>query len=549
MNKFHLFDSDISGVLLPETFTCPFSYKPHKLVSLAAEQLCRYINGWNEVKEALDEGKMFGVLVVKRGQELGFVAAFSGNICNENKYEYFVPPIYDLLNPSGFFKQGESELDKINERISQLENGDEYKSLCSAYSNLQKSYAFKLNEHKCMMAESKKSRDEKRAKGISDEENKQLIKESQFQKAEFKRLQKAQKEDLAKAHCPIERIEEEINRLKSARIDKSKYLQDEIFKSYVIINSKGETKNLLEIFVDAPQGYPPSGSGECAAPKMLQYAFQNGLKPVVMGEFWWGKSPVGEIRHHGEFYPSCISKCRPILNFMLDGMEIEKPYIEQKAASESCRIIYEDEYYLAVNKPEGLMSVPGKLNEYSVLSQISEIRNDIKELFVVHRLDMATSGVLILAKSKTAYTALQGLFEARKVDKKYIALLDGTIANEEGRIELPLMLDYENRPQQMVSDKGKYALTYYKVVERSENRTLVEFIPVTGRTHQLRVHAAHIRGLNAPIVGDTLYGRNDEDERLFLHAEMVSFIHPFTGEKIVIKEKTPFGINGVIGYI
>ena len=295
---------------------------------------------------------------------------------------------------------------------------------------------------------------------------------------------------------------------------------------------------MCTIFEEEVHKIPPAGAGECAAPKLLQYAYLNHLEPVAMAEFWWGDSPKTEIRRHGYFYPSCKGKCGPILKYMLQGLNVEpNPLSDACGVETELEIVYEDEYLLVINKPEGLLSVPGKNNADSVFRRMRERYPDATGPMIVHRLDMSTSGLLLIAKSKEVHQNLQAQFKRRTVKKRYIALLDGVILNDEGEINLPICLNADNRPRQMVSWKyGKPAMTQYKVLERLQTRTRVTFYPITGRTHQLRVHAAHPQGLNCPIVGDRLYGR--ESDRLYLHAEYLEFEHPISSE-IIRVEKSP----------
>lgn len=301
-----------------------------------------------------------------------------------------------------------------------------------------------------------------------------------------------------------------------------------IFEQYVMRNARGEERDLCEIFAPTAQRIPPAGAGECAAPKLLQYAYQNGLQPVAIAEFWQGRSPRGVVRHHGGFYPSCQGKCGPILGFMLQGLDLESCGLQPSLEP---TIIYEDEALAVVDKPAEMLSVEGRAEEWSVERWACDRFASAERVMVVHRLDMSTSGLLVIAKSLDAYRSLQEQFYAQKVEKRYVALLEGEVATESGRIELPLSADYENRPCQRVDfERGKRAVTEFRVVERRGGRTLVEFTPLTGRTHQLRMHAAHAEGLNAPIVGDALYGCRDK--RLCLHAAQICFTHPTSGERV-----------------
>lgn len=334
--------------------------------------------------------------------------------------------------------------------------------------------------------------------------------------------------------------EQEIEQLKQERKRRSAALQRKLFEQFRILNARGEVKDLCELFAPTYQGAPPAGAGECAAPKLLQYAYQHQLEPIAMAEFWWGDSPKTEIRHHGYYYPACKGKCEPILHHMLQGLRVdENPLLADSHRETKLDILYEDDYLLVINKPEGMLSVPGKGDVDSVYQRLSILYPEATGPIIVHRLDMATSGLLLAAKTKEAHQDLQAQFKNRTIQKRYIALLEGEVPQDEGEIRLPLCSDPLDRPRQIVSEEfGKPALTRYRVLERTSGKTLIAFYPQTGRTHQLRVHAAHPLGLHCPILGDELYGR--KAERLYLHAEYLAFTHPITFERIEIRAKIPF---------
>lgn len=326
--------------------------------------------------------------------------------------------------------------------------------------------------------------------------------------------------------------------------EESKTYQDYIFSQYEMLNISGEKKNLLDIFAETPLKYPPSGSGDCCAPKLLQYAFSHSLQPVCMAEFWWGESPKHEIRHHRTFYPACQGRCKPILGWMLKGMNIDRDPMdaENKELEKQLSIVYEDDWLLIVNKPSGMLSVPGKIKAPCV-TENERLKSHCpnKILVPVHRLDMLTSGLQILLKEESEYKKMQDCFVRREVKKHYLALLDGVVKQNSGKIDLPLSSDYLNRPAQRIDkEKGKKAITYFEVVKREGGKTLINLFPHTGRTHQLRVHCAANEGLGCPIVGDTLYGKtNTSNSRLCLHALAIDFEHPVTGEKLHITTPLP----------
>lgn len=543
MPMLHHFHTPIADIPLPERFTYPFCYTPHPLCVLAAEEVQDYLSRQQAWKEELKSGKMFGVLVVRTKEgETGYLAAFSGILAGKNIHPFFVPPVYDLLRPEGFFKMEEEKISQINVRIRELEEAEEYKELTERLSALELKAQETLNETKLQMKTAKEKREERR-KGtiLSKEEEAVLIRESQFQKAEYKRQERFWKEEISKLQGQVDDWEHRIQQLKTERKTRSAALQQQLFEQFKMLNFRGESKDLCKIFEQTVHKTPPAGAGECAAPKLLQQAYLHDWKPIAMAEFWWGASPKTEIRHHGHFYPACKGKCEPILGHMLQGLEVdENPMLKSmQSVTEKLEVVYEDEWLLIVNKPAGMLSVPGKEKAVSVYSMMRERYPEADGPIIVHRLDMATSGLLIIAKNKRVHQNLQAQFKNRLVKKRYIALLEGSVSENKGTIELPLCLNPLDRPRQMVhTEYGKPAITDFQVLERRDKYTRVAFYPRTGRTHQLRVHAAHPLGLRCPIMGDELYGR--KAERLYLHAEALEFVHPVTEETIKITQKADF---------
>ena len=537
----HRFTSPIEGIPLPSAFTYPFHYTPHPLVQMAAHEVQVYLRTRSDWEEELSKGKMFGVLLIQDKEgNVGYLTAFSGNLAQNNRQNGFVPPVYDLLRPDGFFKLEESEISDINRRIEALEKEETYLHLQHACQiNMQTSQEA-LAKAKDEMKRAKLLREEKRGKGISPEEEAQLIKESQFQKAEYKRLEKRLKLQGEELKASLSVFENQIQILKHERKIRSAALQHRLFEKFQMLNARNEIKDLCQIFLNTPQGTPPAGAGECALPKLLQYAYLHNLHPLAMGEFWVGKSPKDELRREGHFYPSCKNKCEPILKHMLTGLQVEPNPLE-KNHWETCELetVYEDKWLVVVNKPCGMLSAPGKLTSVSVYTLLREKYPDADGPLIVHRLDMATSGLLLAAKTKTVHQTLQTMFATRQVQKCYIAMLEGIVKEDEGVIDLPVCPDYANRPRQMVhSEYGKPAITRYKVLGRKDGKTRIAFYPLTGRTHQLRVHAAHPDGLNCPIIGDELYGK--KADRLYLHASELSFEHPATGQLITFCKEAEF---------
>ena len=539
----HHFHTPIADIPLPEKFTYPFCYTPHPLCVLAAKEVQDYLSHQQAWKEELKLGKMFGVLVVQTKEgETGYLAAFSGILAGKNIHPFFVPPIYDLLCPEGFFKIEEEKISQINVHIRELEEEEEYKELTGQLSVLELKAQEALSRTKQQMKAAKEKREERRkATILSKEEKAVLIRESQFQKAEYKRQERFWKEETGKLQRQVDDRKCRIQRLKTERKTRSAALQQQLFEQFKMLNFRGESKDLCEIFEQTVHKTPPAGAGECAAPKLLQQAYLHDWKPIAMAEFWWGASPKTEIRYHGHYYPACKGKCEPILQHMLQGLEVdENPMLKSmQSITEKLEVVYEDEWLVVVNKPAGMLSVPGKKETVSVYSIMRKQYPAADGPMIVHRLDMATSGLLIIAKSKRVHQNLQAQFKSRLVKKRYIALLEGKISENKGTIELPLCLNPLDRPRQMVhTEYGKPAVTDFQVLERRDKYTRVAFYPRTGRTHQLRVHAAHPLGLHCPIMGDELYGR--KAERLYLHAEALEFVHPVTEEAIKITQKADF---------
>ena len=508
--------SNFEQISLPERFTYPFHYTPHPLCVQAAEEVQAYLHGRTDWHDALHQGKMFGVLIVRTPEGvIGYLAAFSGNLAGSNHHAYFVPPVYDLLNPDGYFKQEEARISELSIVIQ-----SETKNL--------------VNTH-------------------------------------------VDATEILRRDAPLDDNDDNTNieRLKEERKQRSIALQQWIFRQFRLRNARGEEKDIEQIFEETARRNPPAGTGECTAPKLLQHAYIQGYHPLAMAEFWWGNSPKGEIRHHGHYYPSCRHKCEPILGFMLQGLEVEpNPLLTSLTDPTLLETVYEDEYLLVVNKPAGMLSVPGKTGQASVLTILQERYPDATGPILVHRLDMATSGLLLAAKDKDTHALLQKQFEGRTVKKRYIALLDGIPQDKEpkGFIRLPMRPDFNNRPLQMVDfEYGKPAVTRYVIQSEAknlgktaqqnvdaheilppsgrlndkgkdshpnDNYTRIAYYPETGRTHQLRVHSAHPDGMDCPIVGDPLYGQ--AADRLYLHAEALEFRHPITNKTMKIKKEAPF---------
>lgn len=538
----HRFHTDVSGIALPQKFTYPFCYIPHPLCTIAAGEVQDYLARQTQWQEELSHGKMFGVLVVQTAdRSLGYLAAFSGILAGSNMHPFFVPPVYDLLQPEGFFKQEEAQISALNRRISSLEADESHHRAMDRLSALEQEAAHALEQARLHLKAAKATRDAQRAQGsLSPDEENALIRESQFLKAEFRRQEQAWKEKLAQARSTVEKQQALIGQLKAERKTRSAALQQRLFGQFKMLNARGQAQDLCAIFAKTVHKVPPAGAGECAAPKLLQQAYLHGWKPLAMAEFWWGASPKTEVRHHGHYYSACKGKCEPILGHMLQGLDVDENPLTQSAPNpQTLETVYEDEWLLVVCKPAGMLSVPGKAQLPSVCDLLHNRYPDADGPLVVHRLDMDTSGLLLAAKTKRVHQHLQAQFKNRQIQKEYVALLDGIVPQDEGDIALPLRPDPLDRPRQVVDiQHGKPAHTHYRVLERRDGRTRIAFQPHTGRTHQLRVHAAHPLGLHCPIVGDRLYGK--PADRLYLHAETLEFVHPVTGQRLRITQKADF---------
>ena len=550
------FRQKVDHITLPERFTFPFYYEPNELSVIAAKQLQEYIAsqnwdhnfGLDPSKQGMVIGKMFGVLVVRSSEgKLGYLAGFSGKLAGENHHPLFVPPVFDMLPEDSFFRLEEKELNRLNEEIERLENSEALHRATHDLEEATSQSEKELAEHRRLIKEGKKVRKERREKAktsLNAENYKlleaELVKLSLDDQFQYKRLVKHWRTELAQVQGRFDELMLQIKSLKEERKMRSAGLQRRLFDEYKFLNAERKWKSLWSIFAATDQQTPPAGAGECAAPKLLQYAYQHGLAPLAMAEFWWGASPKSEVRKHRQFYPACRGKCEPILGHMLQGLQVDpNPMLMNPADGKALEIIYEDEYLLAVNKPAEFLSVPGKTIADSVYSRIKALYPESTGPLIVHRLDMSTSGILLLAKTKEMHKSLQSQFLKRTVKKRYVALLEGELEMRSGEIELPLRVDLDNRPHQLVCyEHGKAAKTLWETIKVEEGRTRVYFYPVTGRTHQLRVHAAHHKGLNTPIVGDDLYG--NAGERLHLHAEHIEFVHPVSKKIICIQAPAPF---------
>ncbi len=560
-NYFQYFKQPISTYELPTKFDYPFYYEPTEIAKLACQEVQDYLKNQTDFEHnfGLEKeknhsstpiGKMFGVLVVRNSKdEIGYIAAVSGKLANTNQHKLFVPPVFDMLNKNGFFLEQEERLNEINRILEKLESDEKFLQLKDDFHEFELNATARINEGKQLLKSNKKDRKKQReniSSTLSQDEiqlfEDDLIKQSLRDKYEFRILNEQIELERNQFSNQIKTFEEEINALKEERKLKSNSLQNQLFNQYQFLNKFKQEKSLLDIFSTSVFQQPPAAAGECAAPKLLQYAFQNNLDPICMAEFWWGDSPKSEVRKHGQFYPACTGKCEPILGHMLTGIDLnENLLLKQNTTVKELEILYQDEDIAVINKPEEFLSVPGIEIKDSVYIRIQQQFPHATGPIIVHRLDMSTSGILVLALNKESHKHLQQQFIKRKVAKRYIALLDGIVEHPSGYLDLPLRVDLDDRPRQMVCyEHGKTAQTKYEVIERKANKTLIYFYPITGRTHQLRMHASHILGLNAPIIGDDLYGK--KANRLHLHAETLEFTHPKTKELMKFQVDPNFNI-------
>ena len=542
---FQKFSSSVKNIKLPEKFTFPFYYEPHPLCKLAANEVQNYLLdqkdfnhnfGLKPNKKGLVLGKMFGILIVLDNKgEIGYLTAVSGKMAGKNLHKIFVPPVYDMLKKDSPFLNEEKILNKINTNIEKLEKDSTYVALKVKLASEKTKASIDISKHKEHRKKTRKKRKIKRLKAVSELSGKSLqilqeklnndsIKEKQL----INNVRRYWNYQIDSITDELSFFSNQIFNLKKLRKTKSANLQQYLFEQYQFLNSKKETKNLIQLFSEKNDQNIPAGAGECAAPKLLQYAFLNDLEPLAMAEFWWGKSPNKEIRKHQQFYPSCQGKCKPILKHMLSGIEMDKnPMLQNPAIGKELEIVFEDNELIVINKPADFLSVPGVHIHDSVFTRIKQLIKNISGPIIIHRLDMATSGLLVLAKNKRAHKEIQSQFIKKTVKKRYTALIAGNLIKNKGFINLPLRVDLNDRPRQLVCyEFGKKATTHWEVIKRSKGSTKIYFYPISGRTHQLRVHAAHTLGLNSPIIGDDLYG--NKSKRLYLHADSLEFKHPLT---------------------
>ena len=586
------FSEDVDFERLAGTgFTDPFRYVPDPLVVHAGQMIISRLAEWASMAEGTNEralersfaeGKMLGVLVCRTG----FLAAFSGTVKGQDgkvtaSVDGFVPPIIDLTEKKGHFKRKEAVISLLNKEIKTILSSPEYNGLKKELLDASSTRDTEIENLQNRIRFAKMQRDEIRSETADPSKLDELIRESQFQKAELKRCKDRWKAHISGIEERLREFEDTIRDLKTERSAKSDALQKWIFENAVVHNGEGESSSIWDIF-SAGGLVPPGGTGECAAPKLLNYAFTHGLEPLAMGEFWYGSSPDTAVRTHGNFYPSCTSKCGPLLAYMTKGLRSPvKPVmtaiyptipsvtkesgvtLKSEAPETSLPTtignLYEDDSIIIVEKPSGMPSVPGldgRISLQEILSYRMEVQNEsnLATIHAVHRLDMDTSGVMVFAKTAEAAVNLRRQFEEHTIRKTYMARVsagtDIPSKTGKGAIDLPLSPDYDERPRQKIDFRqGKPAHTEYEIVRINEDGTADLLLhPHTGRTHQLRVHCAHHLGLGRPIVGDLLYGGHSVYDcnadnrmatstkgvpgRLCLHALSITFRHPETGQEL-----------------
>ncbi|WP_114765131.1 RluA family pseudouridine synthase [Vibrio rhodolitus] len=552
---FTRFNADIEGIELPNAFTFPFYYQPHPLCVLAAQELQQHLveqsnwqHNFGSENDPTGTGKMFGVLLVRSPQgELGYLSAFSGKIAEVNLLPQFVPPVFDMLAEECFFRTELAEITELNSQVKQLSANPKLSELNASLTQHKSDYQQQEQQQRQAMIDGRAARKNQRQQAeetLHGEELKAILddlaKQSVAEKNVLKYLKLEWEAKISLLQSELEQLNSEINRAKQQRKHLSNALQNKLFEQYRFLNANGEQKSLKAIFAETTNPTPPAGAGECAAPKLLHYAYKHGFTPLAMAEFWWGVSPKSEVRQHKKFYPSCHGKCNPILGHMLQGLDVDpNPLEDNWGKDKELEIIYQDEAIVVVNKPSGLLSVPGKTIKDSAYTRVQALFPDVEGPFVLHRLDMATSGLLVFALTRRANKSLQKQFITRGVEKRYLAMVEGVVEQKSGEINLPMRGDPDDRPRQLVCfEHGKPATTYWELVEVKDGRSKLIMYPKTGRTHQLRVHCAHHQGLNMAMVGDGLYG--EKDSRLHLHAEQLSFDHPYTHQRVSFVANSEF---------
>lgn len=555
-----LFAPPPAASALPTRLPSPFAREPHPLARRAAEELMADLRAGLAANAGLDApggGKMFGVLVCRRPADgaVGYLRAFSGMLGGRWAVDGFAPPVFDATARDAWWPASEVELAVLEAQRADLADRADAQAARAALADVTARHAAESEALRARHAANRAGRHAARAaRGTATAaatgtatafapdttaaSGAALDQASRADTAEKRELRARHAAERAAAAAPVRALDAALGALAAARAEKSRGFLARIHAGYALTTFRGETRALRDVF--APDA-PPGGAGDCAAPKLLAHAQRLGLRPLALAELWWGAPPATGGRLAGAFYPACRGKCGPLLPALLDGLptDLAPQFGGGPIAADEPRTLLADAHVVVVAKPCGLLSVPGRGGALrdSVLARLRARDPDATGPLVVHRLDLDTSGVLLVARDPASHAALQAQFARREVQKRYIAWLDGDLAADAGTVDLPLRVDLDDRPRQLVDAvHGKPAVTTYRVLARAGGRTRVELSPRTGRTHQLRVHCAV--GLGAPITGDRLYGT--PADRLELHAESLAFAHPSTGERVEVCWPAPF---------
>jgi tRNA pseudouridine32 synthase/23S rRNA pseudouridine746 synthase len=545
---------------LPARLPSPFaSGLPHPLARRAADIVMQQLRGAAPMAQheftRTQRGKMFGVLVVV-GEDgrVGFLRGFSGMLAGRWQVDGFVGPLFDAQRRAATWPAGEAELLEFDRRLQELSFGPAATAARDALIAVDGRQGEEAAALEAAHEASRRVRHQRRADldaalaagTLADPARRAalhaLTQESRADATAYRQQRARHRTEREAAQGAIRALDQQRAAVRQEQAARSCELLEDLFAGYEIPSARGQQRSLRALFAPAT---PPGGAGDCAAPKLLGHAQRAGLRPVALAEFWWGPPPLTGGRTGGSFYPACRGKCGPVLAHMLDGWTVDPAPLHGggPVAAHEPTTVFEDRWLVVVNKPSGLLSVPGRghLLRDSVLGRLRARYPEATGPLVVHRLDLDTSGLLLAAKDEGTHQALQRLFSRREIDKRYVAWLDGPVAGDRGRIELALRVDVEDRPRQVYDPlHGKTAVTDWEVLAREGGRTRVALNPRTGRTHQLRVHAAHPLGLGVPIVGDRLYGQAGPDDRLMLHAQELRFVHPHTGARIELERAAPF---------
>lgn len=530
----------------PRVFPSPFDdLAPHPLAQRCAELVKQDLRSGfiapglpTSVLTRAEGGKMFGVLVVETPEgRVGFLRAVSGQVERAWKLEGYAAPVFDTQLRTQAEVPAEVLVKGLTARVDVARLEPTLLAARDALAQLDARHAQQRLVLKQQHATRKQERKLARQTTTDTAALHALDQLSRKDDHERRTAEATARLEHAAAAATLFPLERRLAALERLRRVVSQETMRRIWDSYQLTNFAGQRTTLRALF---PAGDPPSGAADCAAPKLLDAARRAGLKPLALAEFWWGAPPPGGGRVEGMYFPSCKEKCGPVLPFLLEGLPVapRQTWKPREVHEDELTIVLEDPRFLVLHKPSGLLSVPAR-DETVTDSLLARVQRRFPEAMAVHRLDLDTSGLLLVALDEEMYRLLQAQFLSREVQKRYVAVLEGNVVKDSGVIELPLRVDLDQRPRQLVDfEHGKAALTRFEVLSREAGRTRVAFFPLTGRTHQLRVHAAHQLGLGTPIVGDRLYGT--PGARLLLHAEVLRFRHPLTSAPLELRAPVPF---------